>query len=370
MNAQPAIDAAVTLASLCQQVRGARGVAHKRDIDAVMQALGTHPLAAGGQPIPLGDDCAAIPDGDGWLLFAIEGFVNEFVEKEPWFAGYCGVMVNVSDIHAMGGRPIAVVDALWSRDGDAAKPVLAGMAEASRVYGVPIVGGHSNRRNDREQLSVAILGRANRLLTSFDAKPGEHLVAAIDLRGRFHEPHAYWDASTGTPAARLRADLELLPAIAEDGLARAAKDISMAGALGTALMLLECSGLGATIFPDAIPRPPGVPLQCWLQAFPSYGYLLSVADDDLDAVRARFAAREIACAAIGRCDDSRVVRLARGDECATLWDFRDEALIGCGPAGAVARHASNGCRNGHREKYDEHDDHARLPASVPSPAQP
>src|SRR5690606_28604325 len=227
INTQSAIDAAVTLASLCEQVRGARGVAHKRDIDAVMQALGTHPLAAGGQPIPLGDDCAAIPDGDGWLLFAIEGFVNEFVEKEPWFAGYCGVMVNVSDIHARGGRPIAVVDALWSRDGDAAQPVLAGMAEASRIYGVPIVGGHSNRRNDREQLSVAILGRANRLLTSFDAKPGEHLVAAIDLRGRFHEPHAYWDASTGAPAARLRADLDLLPAIAEDGLARAAKDISM-----------------------------------------------------------------------------------------------------------------------------------------------
>ena len=55
--------------------------------------------------VAVGDDCAAIPDGDGFLLFAIEGFMNEFVARDPWFAGWCGVMVNVSDIAAMGGGP-------------------------------------------------------------------------------------------------------------------------------------------------------------------------------------------------------------------------------------------------------------------------
>jgi AIR synthase-related protein len=324
-----------SLAALTALLRQSRGIAHKRDIDAVMRVLGTGP---GPGPsvgmVPVGDDCAAIPDADGsgYLLFAIEGFINEFVEKEPWFAGYCGVMVNVSDIYAMGGRPLAVVDALWSRGGGAAQPILEGLAAASEIYQVPIVGGHSNRRNDREQLSVAIMGRAKRLLTSFDAVPGQNLIAAIDLRGRFHEPYAYWDASTGSPAARLRADLELLPAIAEDGLSAAAKDISMAGVIGTALMLLECSALGAVIDLDAIPKPDGVPLQRWLTAFPSFGFLLSVADEELAQVIGRFTARGIACAAIGRTDDSQVVRLQRGAELETLWDFKQEALIGCGPA--------------------------------------
>jgi selenophosphate synthetase-related protein len=78
-------------------------------------------------------------------------------------------------------------------------------------------------------------------------------VAAIDLRGRFQEPYAYWNASTGAPAERLRADLEVLPGLAEAGLVRAAKDISMAGVIGTALMLLECSGKGAVIDLDAVP---------------------------------------------------------------------------------------------------------------------
>jgi selenophosphate synthetase-related protein len=67
----------------------------------------------------------------------------------PWFAGYCGVMVNVSDIYAMGGRPLAVVDALWSAGAETARPLLEGLAEASRRYGVPIVGGHSNHKSAR-----------------------------------------------------------------------------------------------------------------------------------------------------------------------------------------------------------------------------
>lgn len=325
------------LKELATWLRDTRGIAHKRDIGAVMATLGAHSVA-GTTAVPVGDDCAAIADGDGYLLFAIEGFINEFVERQPWFAGYCGVMVNVSDIYAMGGRPIAVVDALWSRDGDAALPVLEGMAAAARTYGVPIVGGHTNRRNDREQLSVAILGRAKRLLTSFDARPDEHLVAAIDLRGAFQEPYAYWNASTGAEPQRLRDNLEVLPAIAEAGLCAAAKDISMAGMLGTALMLLECSRVGAVIDIDAIPRPDGVPLQRWLSAFPSYGFLLSVSDDNLAAVLERFSARGIACAAIGRIDDSRQLNIRRGEQAAVLWNLEDEALIGCAPAvhGVVA----------------------------------
>src|SRR5258707_1510679 len=64
--------------------------------------------------IRLGDDCAAIPDNDGFLLFAGEGMLESFVADDPWFAGYSAVMVNLSDIAAMGGRPLAIVDILWT----------------------------------------------------------------------------------------------------------------------------------------------------------------------------------------------------------------------------------------------------------------
>jgi AIR synthase-related protein len=329
------VTAAPDIQVLARQIREARGVAHKRDIDAVVARLG---LGSPHAAVLVGDDCAAIPDGDGHLLLAIEGFLDSFVADDPYFAGYCGIMVNLSDVAAMGGRPLAVVDALWSRDAGAADLILAGLSDAAALYGVPIVGGHTNIRAAAGNLAVAVLGRAGpRLLTSFDAAPGDDLVAAIDLRGRFREPHPYWDASTGSPGARLRGDLALLPAIAEDGLARAAKDISMAGIVGTALMLLECSGVGGVIDLDAIPRPDHVPLARWLTAFPSFGYLVSVHPDCTPAVLARFAERGIAAGAIGRLDSSQVARVRYGAGAdAKVWDFAAGPLIGCARHGAGA----------------------------------
>ncbi|HDR8932658.1 sll0787 family AIR synthase-like protein [Burkholderia vietnamiensis] len=311
-------------------LRASRGFQHKHDISGVVASLaaalpnGARDLA---QAVALGDDCAAIPDGDGYLLFAIEGMVGDFVESMPWFAGYSGVMANVSDIYAMGGRPIAVVDALWSDGIDAARPMLAGMAAAASAYGVPIVGGHSNTRSAQRQLAVSILGRAHALLSSFNARPGDRLMMAVDLRGAFEEPYPFWNASVGASPDRLRADLEILPMLAEDGLCDAAKDISMAGVLGTALMLVECSRVGARIVLDAIPRPPCVDFDRWLTAFPSYGFLMAVRPAHTDAFAERFAARGLACAVIGDIDATREVVVEEAGETAVLWDFRIEPFI-------------------------------------------
>ena len=312
-----------TLRDIAAAVAAGRGLAHKTDIADVVDRLGI-----AGDAIRVGDDCAAIADGDGWLLFAIEGFVNDFVEADPRFAGYCGIMVNLSDIAAMGGRPLAVVDAIWAKSGADADPVLAGLREASSIYGVPVVGGHTNTRTEHGQLAVAILGRAKRLITSFDADDGDVLIAAVDLRGAFREPHLYWDAATGAPPARLRGDLDVLPALAEAGLVTAGKDISMAGLVGTAMMLLESSGRGGRIDVDAVPCPCGVPLQRFLLAFPSFGFVLSARRENVGAVLERFSARAIACAAIGGVDASRKLRLWRDDEEVEVWDF-DRPFIGC-----------------------------------------
>jgi AIR synthase-related protein len=319
------------LGDLAASLRASRGLAAKADIAAIAGRLGL----SGASTVPVGDDCAAIPDGDGYLLLAIEGFMNEFVAGDPWFAGWCGVMVNISDVAAMGGRPLAVVDALWSDGEQQAAPVLRGLREASERFGVPVVGGHANIRTDRGQLSVAILGRAKRLLTSFDAKAGDILVAAIDLRGRYREPFANWEAATDAPGARLRGDLELLPQIAEAGLSRAAKDISQGGIIGTATMLAECSGVGIAIDIRSVPRPEGVPLERWLLTFPSYGYLLSVAPSDVASVVGLFSARGLSAGAIGAVTAERRVVITDAETEETIWDFARKPFIGCGVIGVA-----------------------------------
>jgi len=325
----------IAISDLAERLRASRGLAAKGDIATVAASLGL----SGADAIAVGDDCAAIPDGDGYTLFAIEGFMNEFVAADPWFAGWCGAMVNISDVAAMGGRPVALVDAVWSDGETNAAPLLEGLKAASRTFGVPVVGGHTNVRSRERQFAVAILGRARALLTSFDAAPGDRLIAAIDLRGRYREPFANWEAATEAPPARLRGDLEILPQLAERGLSRAAKDISQGGLVGTAAMLAECSRVGVSIDLAAIPKPEDVALERWLMTFPSFGYLLSVRPDRVDQTLACFHGRDIAAAAIGDVVAGTRVEIGDGPRRETIWDFARQPLIGCAPAPPPERRA-------------------------------
>jgi uncharacterized protein len=312
------------LADIAAMLRTSPAIAAKADI-----AFAARHLGLAGAAIRVGDDCAAIPDHDGYTLFAIEGFINRFIAADPWFAGWCGVMVNVSDLAAMGGRPTAVVDAVWCADTTQAEQLLGGMRAACDAFAVPLVGGHTNLRNDRPQLAVAILGRAKALLTSFDSRPGDRLIAAIDLRGRYRDPFPNWDAATAAPPDRLRGDLAVLPALAEAGLCKAAKDISQAGVIGTAMMLADCSATGVRIDLASIPRPDGVALDRWLMTFPSFGYLLSVPPYHVDDVLARFAARDIAAAAIGTATACRLATIGLDGAEETIWNFTEHALLEC-----------------------------------------
>jgi AIR synthase-related protein len=314
--------------TVVNELLGGKGLASKADIGAVAARLN---LA--GAATRVGDDCAAIPDGDGHLLFAIEGFINGFVAADPWFAGWCGLMVNLSDIAAMGGRPMAVVDALWAQNEAHAADVLDGLRAAAEAYGVPIVGGHSNLTSTQAQLAVAVIGRAGpRLLTSFDARPGDVLIAAIDHRGAYREPFDNWQAALDAPATRLRGDLLLLPEIAEAGLCRAAKDISQAGLVGTAVMLAESSGVGIDLDLDAIAVPAGVGLGRWLRSFPSFGFLLAIPPRDAAAITARFEARDIRASVVGSIVAGSEVRVRSGGYSALIRDHHRDRLMGFGPS--------------------------------------
>ena len=183
------------LRQIARTLRDHPSIRSKLDIAQSTATLGLTSESTG-QP---GDDCAVLPSQNGYDLFACEGFINAFVQADPWFAGWCGVMVNISDILSMGGRPKAITNAIWAPSAEQANPVLAGMKAASQAYGVPIVGGHTNLHTDALQLSVSILGHANRVISSFVAKPGDVLICAVDLRGSYREPFDNWNAALTTP---------------------------------------------------------------------------------------------------------------------------------------------------------------------------
>jgi AIR synthase-related protein len=288
------------LARLAVELGARAELDQKRDIQLAAAAFGQSArgrFLPSGDPVRNGDDAAAIRTDDGYLLVAAEGMRNEFVAADPWFAGYSALMVNVSDIAAMGGRPWAVVDVLFLGEGHNER-VLDGLSAASRAFGVPIVGGHTTRVEGPTSLAVAIVGHAKRLIESHTAEPGQVLLAAIDLRGSFRG-HSAFNAATAALPEGTRAQLALLPELAEAGAIRSGKDISNAGVCGTLAMLLESSGCGARLELGCLPAPEGVDPLRWLTAFPSFGFLLTVEPADAERVCARFDALGVACREVG-----------------------------------------------------------------------
>ena len=326
------------LTSLIATLRTSLNILQKQDIQLAAHALHARamdqrllPSMPSEQIIRNGDDCAAIPDGDRYLLLAAEGMSPLFVERDPWFAGWCAVTVNISDVAAMGGWAIAVVDALWSPSKTASGEIWQGMTAAAAAFGVPIVGGHTNCHSPYLALSVAILGEAHHLITSFDAQPGDALLVVMDLRGEFYQDYPFWNAATEADPAQLRADLKLLPTIAQARLCDAGKDISMGGIVGTLLMLAETSGVGAVLQVDAMPKPDAVAWAKWLTCFPSFGYLLAVAPDQVDEVTTLFSARDISCVQAGSIIAEPQVELDYGGDRQPLWDLKKHPLTGFAP---------------------------------------
>jgi selenophosphate synthetase-related protein len=132
-------------------------------------------------------------------------------------------------------------------------------------------------------------------------------------------------AMRGRPLAD---DVRLLPLLAESGDCAAAKDVSMAGLLGSLAMLLEPTRLGATVDLGALPRPPGVSLPHWVVAFPAFAFLLCVPPGAVQRCRQRFVEHGLTCEAVAVLDGSGELRVRLGGEQALVWDLNREQVTG------------------------------------------
>lgn len=270
---------------------------------------------------------------DSCLLVAGEAIFPPFVAADPHGAGVAAVLTNVNDIAAMGGRPLAIVDTLIGPR-ELAREALEGMREAASLYGVPIVGGHLSVRDGPPALSAFILGRALRPLSARRAAPGQALLLAACLDGDMREDFPFFSAIERR-GARMRDDVALLPAAAETGVCVAAKDVSMAGLLGSLAMLLEPNQLGCAVELEWVPCPGGVGLSRWLQAFPSYSFLLCSTPERADECRRLFEAGGLTCRPIGRLDDSGRLRARLNGREALLLDLASNSVTGLSRPGGV-----------------------------------
>jgi AIR synthase-related protein len=320
----------LSLAAIIEHLRAAPAWQRKHEIDILESGLGSFAPLVDGKPVPVGDDTAAIETANGTLLLATEVIYPPLVAANPYLAGRSAVLANVNDVYAMGGYPLALVDTILAPNTEAASEILRGLRDGCERYGVALVGGHLTASGTVTSVSACILGRAKAVLSSFNVQPGDTILHVVNLRGEFHPTFPFWDCSAHLTNEELRRDLALLPALAEAGLCDAARDISMAGILGSLIMMLELSDVGATIDLDAIPTPPAAQQRYfdWLLGFPSYGFMLAVRPQFVAEVQKRFAQYEISCVAIGQATVDKRVMLRHHDETAQLYDLANESFMG------------------------------------------
>jgi hypothetical protein len=92
-----------------------------------------------------------------------------------------------------------------------------------------------------------------------------------DLGGGWRRGHTgrQWDSTT----TRTPAQLQLIGSAVARTAPAAAKDVSMAGLVGTLGMLSEASGCGAVLDVAAVPRPAAATVGDWFTCFPGSAFL-------------------------------------------------------------------------------------------------
>ena len=152
------------------------------------------PGVAGGD-VGIGDDCAVVATaGGGRLLLAadvaVEGVHFDRRWSTPADAGWRAVATNVSDVAAMGGRPLHLLVSLVVGPGFDPEECMGGVARAARAWDVVVAGGDLSS-GPATVISIAVTGTTdgrNPVLRSGAAAGDTVLVtgpvgrAAADLR--------------------------------------------------------------------------------------------------------------------------------------------------------------------------------------------
>jgi thiamine-monophosphate kinase len=252
----------------------------------------------GSVAVGIGDDAAVldVPTGHR-LIVSADNSVEDVHFRRDWLTpeeiGWRATQAAMSDLAAMGAAPLGILVALsvpasWRVDLGA---LAAGIGEAARALGAPIVGGDVTD-SARLSLSITAMGHATTPIRRSGAKVGDTLFVTGVLGGPA-AALAAWQAG-GTPGeahrARFARPVARLAAgawLARSG-AHAAIDISD-GLAGESSHIAAASNVRCVIDVDRVPCMAGVAPAVALSSGEEYELLVAAAPDDPAAFAVEFA---------------------------------------------------------------------------------
>jgi len=244
----------------------------------------------------IGDDAAVLRSPAGPLLLCIDPMVQgvHFTDVTA-DVGWTAVARNVSDIAAMGGRPLHAVVSLVLPPGTAVEPLLDGLAEAASAL-CPVVGGDTSSGGTLV-VTVAVTGTVDdgAAVLRGGASPGDAVFVTGPLGGRPRRP---------------------VPRVAEGVAARRAGATAMVDVSDGLATDLRRLGIGVAL--DVVPVAEGA---SWADAlFAGEDYELVFAAPDPERVLAEFDGERPIL--IGVCTDDGELRLGDGPLPEGGWEHR------------------------------------------------
>ena len=198
-----------------------------------------------------GDDCAVVETipNRPWLVttdMMLEGSHFVLAEVGPRRVGHKAMAVNLSDIAAMGGRPVAAFVSVGLPRGNAetlAEELYLGMREVADGLETAIAGGDTNTWTGGLVVSVTVMGEPGPQgpIQRRGAKPGDWLFVTGPLGGSILGKHLDF-------VPRVKEGLMLQ----EHAMLHAMIDISD-GLSADVFHICEESGCGAVLFSNKLP---------------------------------------------------------------------------------------------------------------------
>ena len=231
------------------------------ELEAVLSGL----MTSGPDPVgdllvglSTGDDAAVVRISNGQAVVVTADFFTPVVD-DPFDWGRIAAANALSDVYAMGGRPVVAVNLLaWPREVlplDLVREVLRGGLEVATEAGCHVGGGHSvDDPEPKYGMAVTGLADPDRLLRNDTGRAGQPLTLTKPPGlGVLNSRHK----STGESFPHAVATMVTLNRDAADAAlsagARCATDVTGFGLLGHLHKLARASGVAAVLDSSAVP---------------------------------------------------------------------------------------------------------------------
>jgi selenide,water dikinase len=208
-----------------------------------------------------GDDAAVWQIDENQCLIATTDFFMPMVD-DPRDFGRIAAANAISDVYAMGGRPVMALAILGMPLGklsvECVREILAGGASVCAEAGIPVAGGHSiDSLEPIYGLAVIGLAKPGNVRRNAGAKAGDGLILTKGIGvGIYSAAFKKRELPDGAYAEMIASTTQLNrigQTLGENGDVRAITDVTGFGILGHALEVARGSGTSIEIASDQIP---------------------------------------------------------------------------------------------------------------------